>query len=294
MHAVKKPDLLVETNEKFQIEAQVDKYSCRLWVTNYQVKNVPAMAQFITEVAAAQGLEKIILPTREEDRHVMEAQGFLYEGQVEGFFNGATAYFMVAYPSPERKINGRADGERQIIAEILARSAPVSTQAPGLPPEFKCPQPRPEDISSLAALYRKVFATYPTPVGSTDYLAGTMGKSALYRVITDQGKIVSAAAAEIDPVYNNAELTNCATLPEYRGRGLMIYLLAALGQDCAARGINCRYTLARAGSYGMNLVFHRLKYRYRGALVNNCHISGNYETMNIWVASDNMNSLVAD
>nr|WP_315989693.1 hypothetical protein [Desulforamulus aquiferis] len=33
----------------------------------------------------------------------------------------------------------------------------------------------------------------------------------------------------------------------------------------------------------MNLVLHRLGYTFRGTLVNNCHIGGSYEDMNIWV-----------
>jgi len=44
----------------------------------------------------------------------------------------------------------------------------------------------------------------------------------------------------------------------------------------------CLFSLARASSFGMNL-FRRLDYRYRGTLINNCHISGAYEDMNTWV-----------
>jgi putative beta-lysine N-acetyltransferase len=286
LQAVQKPAVLVEANDKFKLEALVDRYSRRLWVTSYRVKKAPAMTRYVKEVAAASGLEKIILPARGEDRQAMEGQGFHFEGQVEGFFNGQAAHFMAFYPSPGRRLNHRAENERRIIAEVLAHSAP-GRGLEKLPPGFRCRRPRTENIPALAALYRNVFATYPTPVGSTDYLAGTMGQSALYRVITERGKIISAAAAEIDPWHNNAEMTNCATLPAYRGRGLMLHLVSALGQDCRARGITCRYTLARAGSYGMNLVFHRLRYKFGGSLVNNCHISGNFETMNIWVDFDN-------
>jgi hypothetical protein len=41
--------------------------------------------------------------------------------------------------------------------------------------------------------------------------------------------------------------------------------------------------MARARSFGMNMVFYQLGYEFNGRLVNNCDIHGGYEDMNIWV-----------
>jgi hypothetical protein len=42
------------------------------------------------------------------------------------------------------------------------------------------------------------------------------------------------------------------------------------------------YTIARAASHGMNTTFARQGYRFAGTLVNNTHIAGGIESMNVW------------
>ncbi|OPZ80752.1 MAG: N-acetyltransferase YodP [bacterium ADurb.Bin429] len=49
------------------------------------------------------------------------------------------------------------------------------------------------------------------------------------------------------------------------------------------RGLRSLFTLARATSVGINTAFSRLGYTYNGRLVNNCHIAGDWEDMNLWV-----------
>ena len=111
-----------------------------------------------------------------------------------------------------------------------------------------------------------------------------MDRSVLYRAILDEtGRLVSAASAEVDFKHSNAELTDCATLKSHRGRGLMFHLLEKLCTDLDERGVMTPYTLARAASFGMNLVFYRLGFEFCGRLVNNCDIYGQFEDMNIWV-----------
>ena len=111
-----------------------------------------------------------------------------------------------------------------------------------------------------------------------------MERNVLYRAVKDEtGRIVSAASAEVDDKHSNAELTDCATEPEQRGKGLMFHILSALEADLRERGIMTAYSLARARSVGMNRVFHRLRHEYSGRLVNNCDIYGQFEDMNIWV-----------
>lgn len=282
MLVVEKPDLLEEGQSGYWFRISVDKHSRRIWVFDYQARDVAVMTVRLKTVALSYGLEKIILPAPDHDRQSLEKQGFICEGRVARFFNGNTANFMVFYTSKKRTHSGTAAKEQVIRNEIMSRGI-AARERLVLPRGFNCRESAPEDLPALAGLYRQVFASYPTPVGSVDYLADTAGKSACYRLITWQGELVSAAAGEIDVTNNNVEMTNCATLPGFRGQGLMFYLLAELDQQCSRMGIACRYTLARAGSYGMNLVFRRLNYSYGGTLTNNCHIAGGFENMNIWV-----------
>ena len=67
-------------------------------------------------------------------------------------------------------------------------------------------------------------------------------------------------------------MTDCATLPEHRQFGLMKHLLVKLEEELLAQVIYCVYSIARALSFGMNVVLHQLQYQYRGSLANNCYI----------------------
>ena len=95
--------------------------------------------------------------------------------------------------------------------------------------------------------------------------------------------IVSAASAEVNSQYHNAELTDCATLTNHRKFGLMKNLLERLEAELKQNGIFCAYSIARAQSFGMNAVLHQLGYAYRGRLMNNCYIFDKLENMNMWV-----------
>ena len=53
----------------------------------------------------------------------------------------------------------------------------------------------------------------------------------------------------------NAELTNCATLPEYRKHGFMKSLLIKLEEELRERSFSAPIQLLDKLSFGMNLPF---------------------------------------
>lgn len=280
MFAPEKQNRIVEKNNDFKVNLLIDDFSKRAWVNDYVIGDPEKLAQFIVQTCTDYNLEKIIWPAKEEDYQNLEKQNFSMEGWIDGFFNGRTAYFFTYYLTPERSISVHASDYMQQIKDITSR--PLQKPHP-LPYDHNLITPVTRDIPALNTIFKKVFVTYPSPVDQPDYLAAVLGKTALFKAVKNGRAIISVAAAEVNWSYGNAELTNCATLPDSRGGGLMSGIIAELEKECLSKGINCLYSLARASSYGMNLVFHRLGYRYRGTLVNNCHISGDYEDMNIWV-----------
>jgi putative beta-lysine N-acetyltransferase len=142
---------------------------------------------------------------------------------------------------------------------------------------------RRRDIGPLIALFRTIFKTYPTPLIHRSYLEHVFETESLFVVCEHGGKVVAAASAELHPNVRAAELTDCATLTEARGKGLMSCLLQLLETELLRRDYICAYTMARARSFGMNMVFYQLGYEFNGRLVNNCDIFGAFEDMNIWV-----------
>lgn len=128
-----------------------------------------------------------------------------------------------------------------------------------------------------------MFQIYPTPLHDPEYVKKTLMEGTIYYVYFYQGKIVSAASAEVNSFYKNAELTDCATLPEHRKYGLMKIILRELEGELKRQGIFCAYSIARSLSFGMNAVLYQLGYKYRGRLMNNCYIYDKLENMNMWV-----------
>ena len=88
-----------------------------------------------------------------------------------------------------------------------------------------------EDAQELAKLYGAIFETYPTPMNDERYIKKVMEEGTIFSVIEYEGTIVSAASAEVNEMYHNAELTDCATIPHHRKHGFMKVLISALEQE---------------------------------------------------------------
>ncbi|WP_347487679.1 putative beta-lysine N-acetyltransferase [Desulfoscipio sp. XC116] len=279
MFAPQKQPVVFKNDKDFTVNLLIDEFSKRAWIVDYAYDNAAALMGFIINTCTGYGLEKIIFPAREEHCSDLSSLGFAIEGWIGGYFNGSSAYFLAAYLDEGRARSVCLSKYREQIRHITRRSR--QNPAP-LPSGYEFFTPSGRDVPALTGIFKQVFATYPSPVDQPDYLAAVLGKTALFKAVKHGRNIVSVAAAEVNRSGGNAEITNCATLLAYRGTGFMLGLIGELEKECWAGGIKCLYSLARASSYGMNLVFHRLGYRFGGTLINNCHISGSYEDMNIW------------
>lgn len=272
-------NLMVEERKEFKIKGFLDKTNRRIWLFECKVRDAGVMTGYLLEQAKNHGLQKVIIPARRECWLLLKKEGFHLEGKIKGFFNGEHAYTAVFYPDPARRVSPEASRQVEMLKEIK-KSLPYRRF--DLPEGYHVKSPSGEDMPKVARLYRETFATYPSPVDQPGYLEKIMGRDAIFKIIARGEEVVSAAGAEIDRENGNAEMTNCATRSRYRGMGLMRVLVNALETELGKMGIRCLYSLARAKSYGMNQVFYRMGYEYGGTLINNCHICGDYENMNIW------------
>src|SRR5690606_19040109 len=107
---------------------------------------------------------------------------------------------------------------------------------------------------------------YPTPSGDPDYLAEAIEDGIPFRIAEHHGEPVACASADLIRSARTAELTDCATRPEHRGRGLMQFILDDLLADLRALGYPTAFTLARAAIPGVNLAFQRLDFQLRGTM----------------------------
>jgi beta-lysine N6-acetyltransferase len=235
------------------------------------------VAEKLEDLAKRRGYSKIIAKVPEGARAPFAEAGYRSEGSVPRYYRGEeTVFFMAKYLCPDRRL---ADDPERVAKVLAAARRRTSDSAPD---DSLCRKARPRDAEAMAALYRKVFDTYPFPIHDPDYLRRTMKENIAYFGIWKDGAPIALASAEIDLGAESAEMTDFATDPDHRGGGMATALLFAMEKEMRRRAIPTVYTIARAVSFGMNLTFAKLDYRYGGTLTRNTQISGSLECMNIW------------
>jgi beta-lysine N6-acetyltransferase len=240
--------------------------------------DLSSLLTYVENKAASFPCEKIIIKAKEHQFSTLLEKGFVHEGIIHHYFNGDRAHFLSRFLNKERRSSDYWSEEDAILSSV---------QNLGVRPIVKnddhsillagC-----GEAAELASLYKEVFQVYPVPLQDPDYIKDVMEKGTIFVCICENNQIISAASAEIDETHHNAEVTDCATLPQYRKGGFMKSLITKLEEELLSRGIFCVYTIARSLSFGMNAAFHQLGYQYGGRLANNCYIYDKLEDMNIW------------
>lgn len=219
------------------------------------------------------------------EEQTWEDMGFRQEAVIRGFYqDGIDAHLWAAYPNPNR-----VDCDKEPIhqAGVAIAEAKTPLEVASLPNGFECRLAEPADAVEIAELMTRIFPVYPTPIEEGLIEEQIRTRSNLFRVVEDpHGEFVALASAEIDHDRSSAEMTDCATRPDMRGRGFMAHILSRLEQDLMQLfQLTDLYTIARADEIGMNCVFSKLGYDFTGRLINNCRMPNGWESMNVWCKS---------
>jgi putative beta-lysine N-acetyltransferase len=268
----------------FTVQMVVSDFNQRIQILDYEAREPRAMIRGLVSEARSRSYGKIFLKAPVFDRKAFEDAGMVFEATITGYFSGQPAVVMSLYLNGDR-MERPFESEQDDILEAIALHPP-DPSVPDLPDGYHMAVAKESDLEELASLYGTVFDSYPFPISDPEYLFSTMNSHVVYRIVRDaEGAVVAAASAETSRRHRNAEMTDFATLPNQRGLGLAQHILAALEDDMAVRSIPNLYTIARARSAGMNRVFYNRGYTMTGTLVNNCHISGQFEDMHVWCKS---------
>jgi putative beta-lysine N-acetyltransferase len=268
------------SGHSFLIEVYFDPFNRRVRVDDFCgniQKGIVAAEQAAESIQA----EKLICKVRREHENAFLANGFSCEGKIDGYFLGSDMYFFCKYYDAMRHNSDQWILEDQILQKVILLQRQGKEKQ--IPQDVSIRKAGVTDAGTLAKLYKQVFQVYPTPLFDPYYITKTMQQGTIYYVAEQNGEFISAASAEVNAFYKNAELTDCATLPNHRKQGYVKRLLQKLEQELKESGIYCCYSLSRARSFGMNAAFRQLGYHYRGRLLNNCLIHDQIEDMNIWV-----------
>lgn len=256
-------------------------HSNRVYLMSLSPSDLPGILPFLESLARTRGYTKIFAKVPAEAEFLFTESGYAVEAAVPGLLRGEEAVlFMGKYLCPDRN-NEEKPALVQEVLEAALEKAAVPPHA-ALEPSFVCRPTRPDDSDLMAELYRRVFASYPFPIYDPEYLEETMESHVRYYGIWEEEKLVALSSAEMDVEGQNAEMTDFATHPDYRGGGFANYLLARMEEDIPQFAIKTAYTIARAYSFGMNITFARNGYEFCGTLTNNTEISGGLESMNVW------------
>jgi len=231
-------------------------------------------------MARERGYSKIFAKVPESSGGAFLDAGYVREAVVPGFCRGrSAAWFLGKYLSKKRMVDARARQCTKVMRLVKkARSPKAQTRNHRLNIR-RC---TPEDAGEISRIYGKVFSSYPFPINDRDYILRTMRTHVVYFGVVKNGRFAALSSSDVEKGLKNVEMTDFATLPQWRGQGLARSLLGRMEKEMQSRGVRTAYTIARAVSPGMNMVFSRRGYKYGGMLVNNTHISGRIESMNVW------------
>ncbi|MBD3109841.1 putative beta-lysine N-acetyltransferase [Bacillus sp. AGMB 02131] len=276
------PKTYAEHTENYKWNITKDSYNKRVRVDDFYGDAREVIKAAIQKTEEWQ-CEKLIIKARNEDLSAFIEKGFNLEAMVDKYFSGNTMYFMCMYLTAERRKSDTWAEDDRTLARILEKTAEKKEPKPPIPSHLQLKKCGSEDSGRLAQLYDAVFTVYPVPMNDEGYVRKSIESGNVFFAYFDGEKAISAVCGEINKHYSNAEITDCATLPEYRQYGLIQSLLGELENELASQHIFCLYSIARSRSFGMNAAFYRLQYKYRGRLANNCIISEGLEDMNVWV-----------
>ena len=255
----------------------------RVYVMKLDPAATDTMLDRIAKLTAEKGYSKIFAKVPAPARGAFLKRGYVEEAHIPGYYDGCTdLHFMSRFLTRERASD--ADEEKHKSLLLLARQKALGTTCTQtkLPASFHYRTCSEQDVEEIVRLYCQVFESYPFPIHDPDYIAETMHTNVTYFGIWKDRRLVALSSAERDLAAGSVEMTDFATLPSARRRGLSVFLLQRMEEKMVRCGVYTAYTIARAASAGMNIVFAKQKYQYGGTLVNNTNICGQLESMNIW------------
>ncbi len=239
--------------------------------------------QQLDELAITNGYSKIIAKVPASVQPLLLMNNYSQEAYIPNFYKGTEgAFFMAKYFNSERSLLA--------IDSLLNLADAISLQNNNhkepLPEKFSIEIMKIQHVEEMGKIYRQVFETYPFPITESAYLEKTMRDGCvIYFGIWDNGKLIGLSSAELDESNLNAEMTDFAVLPEYRGQKLASFLLREMENKMKAENYKTLYTISRLFSPGISKTFINNDYHFSGLLVNNTDISGKIESMNVFYKS---------
>ncbi len=268
--------------DSLQIKSHVshDAESSRVYLMSLHPDDFPHIINYMDDLAQANTYTKLFAKVPAKYGPAFLKSGYGIEASVPCFYDGKEdALFLTKYLSDERRLP--EEDALENFQKIL-HQAPVS-KTTQIDPEFLLKPLGAADASSMVSVFKQVFDSYPFPIFDPAFIVKSMQEDGTrYFGIYDKEHLVAISSAECCNDYKNAEMTDFAVIPAYRGKGFASILLSFMEQELTKEGFLTFYTIARLHSIAMNKTFYDAGYQYAGTLTRNTQISGKIESMNVW------------
>jgi putative beta-lysine N-acetyltransferase len=220
---------------------------------------------------------KVFAKIKAKDKKIFEDYNFESEARIPRFFNGDedSEFYSLFISQERRQVDLEQIRENLNLALDKKRFSTTSY-------DHHVVELKKENVTSITEAYSKIFETYPFPIFDNDFITDCLEKNVRIFAIIGERQIIALSSCEIDDENKNVEMTDFATLPNHRGKGLAQALLIRMEAEMKEMGMKTAYTIARALSPGMNITFSKSGYTFGGTLKKNTNISGGIQSMNVW------------
>ncbi|MBN2480231.1 MAG: putative beta-lysine N-acetyltransferase [Bacteroidales bacterium] len=253
----------------------------RVYLMKLVQEDFPGIIEHINNLTREHAYTKIFCKVPCWATPAFLSKGFIVEAHIPRFYNNREDVFFLSKFLDSDRIMSIEHKKLEELSQQLLTVGKIKNPAK-LKSGFSLLKLKADRADEIAGLYKQVFDSYPFPIFDSEYILFGMKNNVQFFGIERQGQLTALASAETDRKGANAEMTDFATLPDFRGNSLSVILLSAMEQEMKQQGIFTLYTIARLNSTAMNRTFLRLHYRYAGTLIKNTNIAGNIESMNVF------------
>ena len=264
---------------------QHGKFNDRIYLMKLEKEDCPAILEGLRSLARKEKYTKIFGKVPASAAPLFFSDGYMMEAYIPGFYRGQEAAFFVSKYLDSDRLMEVERTRLEELGKLLEQKTEAKERTGSSRIRGRRITIRRLDVSQadqVARIYQEVFKSYPFPIHDPGYITRTMEEDVCYFGVKRGGKIIALASTEIDREGRNAEMTDFATLPDYRGNNLAQILLKAMEKEMRRLGIQTLYTIARLHSPAMNRTFLKQHYHYAGTLIRNTQIAGSVESMNVY------------
>jgi putative beta-lysine N-acetyltransferase len=265
---------------KFKSVLSHDSESNRVYLMHLHPDDFPGIIPELESLVKLHKYTKLFAKVPSRFAPAFLDAGYCIEASIPRFFKGVEdVFFLVKYYDENRRLP--EPGLLQDLQQLMLM--PRNTSLPTLAEDFRLRQLESIDAPAMVEVFNEVFESYPFPIFETGFLIKSMlDDGTRYYGIFDKDKLVAVSSAECDDVEANAEMTDFAVLPGYRGKRFAVHLLHFMEQELKKADFHTVYTISRLHSLSMNKTFYNRGYSYSGTLLKNTQIAGKIESMNVW------------